>query len=109
MNYVKLGNTNLSVSRLCFGGLVMGPLQANMTPREGGKVIAAALEGGVNFIDTADLYGTYDHIKEAIIITGINPIIATKSYAYEKTKAEKDFERARRELDRDVIRYIFTA
>lgn len=81
----------------------MGPLQANMTPREGGKVIAAALEGGVNFIDTADLYGTYDHIKEAIIITGINPIIATKSYAYEKTKAEKDFERARRELDRDVI------
>lgn len=103
MNYVKLGKTGLTVSRLCFGALVMGPLQVNMTPQEGGKVIAAALEGGVNFIDTADLYGTYPHIREAIRLTGIDPVIATKSYAYEKTKAERDFEKARHQLDRDVM------
>lgn len=103
MKYIKLGRTELNVSRLCFGGLIIGPLQKNMSPDAGSEVIAEALKRGVNFVDTAEIYGTYVHVREAIRKTGIKPIIATKSYAYTKEQAEKSFEKARKELDIDVI------
>ena len=64
MEYRQLGHTGLTVSRLCFGGLVIGPLQKNLSVEEGGDVIAEALRLGITFIDTADLYDTYQHIKE---------------------------------------------
>ena len=66
MQYVSLGNTGLTVSRLCFGGLIIGPLQANLPAGQGADVIVEALRLGVNFIDTAELYETYPHIREAI-------------------------------------------
>lgn len=103
MEYVKLGNTNIEVSKMCFGGLIIGPLQANMSIQDGAKVILKAFELGVNFIDTAELYGTYAHIKEAIRISGIKPVIATKSYAYTAKAAKESVEKARKELDVDVI------
>ncbi len=103
MKFVNLGNSGISVSRMCFGGLIIGPLQANLSIQKGADVIAEALQNGVNFIDTAELYGTYPHIKEAIRRTGIRPVIATKSYAYSKEGARESLERARRELDIDTI------
>lgn len=107
MQLVKLGQTKLEVSRLCFGGLIIGPLQANLSITAGAEVVVKALELGVNFIDTAELYGTYPHIREAIKIgekKGIErPVIATKSYAYSKEGARESVEKARQELDIDVI------
>lgn len=103
MNYIELGNTGLKVSRLCFGGLIIGPLQTNLSIDEGAKIIASAFEMGVNFIDTAELYGTYAHIKEAIRISRIKPVIASKSYAYSKESARDSVEKARREMDVDVL------
>ena len=103
MQYIKLGNTGIEVSRLCFGGLVIGPLQANLSAEDGAEIIAEALNQGVNFIDTAELYGTYPHIREAIRRTGSKPVIATKSYAYDSVTASESLERARRELDTDII------
>ena len=103
MEYRELGNTGLIVSRLCFGGLVIGPLQKNLSVEEGGEVIAEALRLGVNFIDTADLYNTYQHIKRAIDITGITPVIASKSYAYDIEGAKKTVDRALTELGMDKI------
>lgn len=103
MEYRELGNTGLIVSRLCFGGLVIGPLQKNLSVEEGGEVIAEALRLGVNFIDTADLYDTYRHIKRAMGITGIKPIISSKSYAYDKEGAKKTVDKALTELGLDSI------
>lgn len=103
MEYVKLGNTGIEVSRLCFGGLIIGPLQADLPVVKGAEVIAKAFELGVNFIDTAELYGTYPHIREAIKRSGYKPVIASKSYAYSRDGAEKSLDKARRELDLDVI------
>jgi len=103
MKYVKLGNTGIEVSRLCFGGLIIGPLQVNLPVSQGAEVIAKAFELGVNFIDTAELYGTYPHIREAIRRFGKKPVIATKSYAYSAEDAKKSLEKARKELDVDVI------
>lgn len=103
MQYVELGNTGLIVSRLCFGGLVIGPLQANLTIGQGAQIIHKAFELGVNFIDTAELYGTYAHIREAVKRSGKRPVLATKSYAYTAGGAADSVEKARKELDLDVI------
>lgn len=103
MEYIKLGDTNIEVSRLCFGALVIGPLQVNLSINRGADIILKGLENGINFIDTAELYGTYPHIKEAIKRWGKKPIISTKCYAYTKEGALKSFEKARKELDLDVI------
>lgn len=103
MKYVKLGQTDIEVSRLCFGGLVIGPLQTNMTVDEGAEVIIRAMEMGVNFIDTAELYGTYPHIRQAMKKSGKELVIATKSYAYSAEGAAESLEKARKELDVDVI------
>ena len=103
MEYKELGNTGLLVSNLCFGGLVIGPLQKNLSIEEGAEVIAEAFRLGVNFIDTADLYGTYPHIKRAMSISGVKPIISSKSYAYDRETAKETVDRALTELGLDSI------
>ncbi len=58
MEYVKLKNTNISVSRLCMGGCPMGGYGWGYVSEN--AVIATvhrAIDGGVNFFDTADTYG----------------------------------------------------
>jgi predicted aldo/keto reductase-like oxidoreductase len=83
--------------------LIIGPLQLNLPVAEGAKVIRAALERGVSFIDTAELYGTYDHIREAVNGLAKRPVISTKSYAYTAEGAAESVEKARKGLDTDVI------
>ena len=103
MQYINLGNTGINVSKLCFGGLIIGPLQANLPFEQGAQIILKAIELGVNFIDTAELYGTYPHIKQALKKTNKDIVIATKSYAYSEEAARNSVEKARREMDIDVI------
>ncbi|MGV8146839.1 MAG: aldo/keto reductase [Alkaliphilus sp.] len=101
---ITLGNTSLSVSRLCFGSLTLGPLQANLDPEEGAKLLTYAFERGANFVDTAELYGTYPHIKKALKSANRHDIvIASKSYAYSKNTAEQSLKKALTEMDLDYI------
>lgn len=74
-----LGQTGIEVTELCFGALPMGPLQKNLSVEENSKIIEFALKRGVNFIDTAEMYRTYEPIAMAIKNTGIRPVIASKS------------------------------
>lgn len=103
MQYRLLGRTGLEVSRLCFGALTIGPLQAGLPLAEGAGVIRKALEAGVNFIDTAELYRTYPYIREAIRGFDREVIIVSKSYAYTYSDMRKSVEKALKELDRDYI------
>lgn len=103
MEYVLLGNTGIKVSRLCFGALTIGPLQVNMSLHEGAGIIRYALEQGVNFIDTAKLYGTYPYIKKALLGWDRPVVIASKSYDYTWEGMEQSLEEARLALDRDYI------
>lgn len=102
-NRVKLGNTGLVVSRLVFGALPMGPLQADLSPEEGGALIRYALEKGVNLIDTAEMYGTYGHIREALKGFAGPVHIASKTHAATAADARKHVERALREIDVDCL------
>ncbi|QHI95989.1 aldo/keto reductase [Aristophania vespae] len=53
MRYHNLGNTEISVSEICLGTMTFG--QQN-TEAEGHAQLDMALDHGVNFIDTAELY-----------------------------------------------------
>lgn len=59
MNYINLGSTGLKVSRLCLGAMTYGSKkwrQWVLEEEEGRPFIQRALELGINFFDTADMY-----------------------------------------------------
>ncbi len=91
------------MSPICIGTLTLGPLQCNLSHDKGSDVLAYAFSQGIEFVDTAQLYETYEYIRLAMIKSGINPVISTKSYAYDRKTAETAFEEARKGLDRDYI------
>ena len=105
MKYTELGRSGLHVSKLCFGALTIGPLQRNLSPEEGSQVLLRALELGVNFIDTAELYETYHHIRLALqrFPWRERVVVATKSYAYTREGMLQSLERAQREMGLDTI------
>ncbi len=54
MKYTSLGRTGLQVSRLCLGTMNFGP---HTTEEDSYAIMDRALELGVNFFDTANVYG----------------------------------------------------
>lgn len=61
MEYIKLGNSNLEVSRFCLGCMSFGDPASNMhawtlNPEDSEKIIKHALDLGINFFDTANGY-----------------------------------------------------
>jgi aryl-alcohol dehydrogenase (NADP+) len=59
MQYVNLGNTGLKVSRLCLGMMTYGTSQWRdwvLNEAESRPFVQRALEAGINFFDTADMY-----------------------------------------------------
>ncbi len=103
MDYYFLGNTGIKVSALCFGALPMGPLQAGLSTEEGGALLLAALEKGINFIDTAELYATYPQIKWALERYQGQVVLASKSTATSYRDMKNSIERSLNELGRDQI------
>lgn len=54
MEYTTLGRTGLKVSRLCLGTMNFGP---HASEADSHQIMDRALERGINFFDTADVYG----------------------------------------------------
>src|SRR5256714_4067072 len=54
MNYVHVGRTGLKVSRFCLGTMNFGP---ETTEADSFAIMDRALELGINFFDTANVYG----------------------------------------------------
>ena len=54
MEYVQLGRTGLEVSRLCLGTMNFGPQTSEIDSH---AIMDKALELGINFFDTANVYG----------------------------------------------------
>src|SRR5512143_4163031 len=54
MQYVHLGRSGLKVSRLCLGTMNFGP---QTSEADSFAIMDRALERGVNFFDTANVYG----------------------------------------------------
>lgn len=92
----------MPVSRLCYGTLTLGPLQRGMAPEAGGRLLIHALEKGIFFFDTAELYGTYPHLK-LMLKEKNDAVVATKCYAYDAAGAEAAFAGAVKGLGREYV------
>jgi aryl-alcohol dehydrogenase (NADP+) len=78
MEYQRLGSSGLEVSPICLGTMMFGDRTDAAISQ---KIIAAAFEAGINFLDTADAYG--NGASEKIVGTAIKAnrrrwILATK-------------------------------
>jgi aryl-alcohol dehydrogenase-like predicted oxidoreductase len=79
---VLLKHSNLNVSRLCFGGCPMGQFGWGRTDKESFvNAINLAVNNGINFFDTADIYGVGEAEKtlgETIYTYRSKVFVATK-------------------------------
>jgi aryl-alcohol dehydrogenase-like predicted oxidoreductase len=87
MEYTTLGSTGMEVSRICLGGMSFGSntlYDWTLDREESRKIIEHAIDVGVNFFDTANVYS--DGRSEEIIGDVLseydrdNQVVATKCY-----------------------------
>ena len=57
MNYRKLGNTGMNISEISFGAWAIGGTWGKVDDSVSMKALEAAIDGGINFFDPADVYG----------------------------------------------------
>jgi aryl-alcohol dehydrogenase-like predicted oxidoreductase len=90
MEYVELGKSGITVSRLCAGCMSFGDLASNfnawaLDQKESESLVVRALDLGINFFDTANVYsaGTSEEYLGRAIKNNISRdkvVIATKVY-----------------------------
>ena len=117
MEYTKLGNTDIEVSRLCLGCMSFGDPASNMhawtlNPEETEKIIKKSLDLGINFFDTANCYsaGTSEEYLGRALKNNISRdkvVIATKVYFNEghlsKEAIPREVEGSLKRLGTDYI------
>ena len=67
MKYRQLGRSALKVSELCLGTMNFGPRTAQA---ESFAILDAAVEAGINFVDTANQYGGHLGVGTTELILG---------------------------------------
>ncbi len=90
MKYTELGNTGISISKLCLGGMSFGKRfpdfhQWVLNERETDEVVRQAVEAGINFFDTANVYShgtSEEYMGKALkkYLRREEAVIATKVY-----------------------------
>lgn len=116
MEYVKLGNTDIEVSKLCVGCMSFGKAGTmhdwTLDENESEKVIRHALELGINFFDTANCYsaGTSEEYLGRAIKKNIareKVVLASKVYFNEghlsKQAIQKEIDGTLKRLDTDYL------
>ncbi|MEV0050780.1 aldo/keto reductase [Saccharopolyspora shandongensis] len=81
MQYRTLGRTGVQVSSLALGAMNFGKI-GRTTQEEATAIVDAALEGGINLIDTADIYGggeSEELVGKAIAGRRDDIVLATKA------------------------------
>src|ERR1700675_2729600 len=104
MDYIQLGTTDLRVSRLGVGTAAFGldrygitaPGEGSVAPAEGVANIHRAVEGGVNFFDTAPSYGRSEELLGEALAEHKDCLVATKVTIPENADEISQSELARR-------------
>jgi len=82
MEYRPLGRTGVKVSPLCLGAMMFGPW-GNDDRADATRIIHRALDAGINFIDTADVYSggvSEEIVGEALAGKRDDVFLATKFF-----------------------------
>jgi aryl-alcohol dehydrogenase-like predicted oxidoreductase len=80
MRYRKLGRTGIEVSAQCLGTMMFGAI-GNSDPDDCVRMVDIALESGINFIDTADMYSdgeSEEFVGRALLGRRDEIVLATK-------------------------------
>src|ERR1700737_106916 len=84
MKYRKLGRTGIEVSPYCLGAMMFGAM-GNSDHDDSIRIIHRALDAGINFIDTADVYSEGESeviVGEALAtVDRSRVVLATKVHA----------------------------
>jgi len=100
MDKIRLGRTNMMVTKLGFGGI---PIQ-RVSEEEAVTVVRRCLELGITFIDTANAYTTSEErIGKALIGQRERPIIATKTGHRQRDGVERHLKLSLEHLGVDCI------
>lgn len=100
MDKIRLGCTNLTVSRSGFGAL---PIQ-RISFEEARMILRKAYDSGINFFDTARAYSdSEEKVGYALSDVRTNIIIATKSQAKDKTTLFQHLETSLKNLKTDYV------
>ena len=102
LTHNNLGSSEIKVSSLCFGTLTVSPLQCGYSVKKASDIFCYAIDRGINFFDTAALYGTYPPLKEAVKYKR-DTVIATKDYCYDAQTAQKSLDGALKGIGRDYV------
>ena len=112
MEYIKLGKTGLKVSIACLGcgGSSTIGKSTGKTENQSINLIKAALDLGVNFFDTANVYGTERILGEAIknvsrdkIVISTKHQVSNKDKKYSSIDIISGIENSLKELKTDYI------
>ena len=82
MEYRPLGRTGVQVSKLCLGTMMFGAW-GNPDHDDAIRVIHAALDAGINFVDTADAYSAGESeeiVGQALKDRRDDVVLATKFF-----------------------------
>jgi len=105
MEHRKLGATGLSVSPLCLGAMMFGAW-GNRDHDDSVAIIHAALDAGINFLDTADVYsrGESEEIVGKALAGGRRDsvVLATKAHGRMHDDDPNAFGNSRRWLVKEV-------
>ncbi|WP_274650986.1 aldo/keto reductase [Paenibacillus humicola] len=104
MNYVTLGRTGLNVSVISLGAggssrLGIGSAQ---TERHAADIVSAAVERGINLIDTAEAYGTESAVGAGLQHVGRDAVFISTKYSLRENKALKRPEDFEKSVDRSL-------
>lgn len=116
MRHNPFGRLPFTVSEIGFGAWQIGGAWGEVSEADGRAALNAALDAGMTFIDTADVYG--DGRSEKIIAdvlksrSGPRPMVATKAgrrlsphvtEGYTKANLEAFIDRSRKNLEMDCL------
>jgi aryl-alcohol dehydrogenase-like predicted oxidoreductase len=105
IEYRKLGSTGVSVSPLCLGAMMFGAW-GNTDHEDSIRIINRALDAGINFIDTADVYsrGESEEIVGKALAGGRRDsvVLATKVHGKMHDDDPNKFGNARRWIIEEV-------
>jgi len=101
MNTIQLGRTGIVVNRLGFGALPLQRTEMN----EAVRILRRAVDGGVNFFDTARRYSDSETKLGAALASGLRQrvIIATKTGAKDTAEIEADLAASLAALQTDYL------
>jgi aryl-alcohol dehydrogenase-like predicted oxidoreductase len=105
ISYRELGSTGVRVSPLCLGAMMFGAW-GNADHEESVQIIHAALDAGINFIDTADVYsrGESEEIVGKALAGGRRDsvVLATKVHGKMHDEDPNQFGNTRRWIVQEV-------